>query len=40
MVKTLSSGNTIWQGQIFDDLDEGLKLKTLSSKTLVGNAKD
>ena len=32
------SGNTVGQGQIFDDLDEDLKLKTLSAKTLVGNA--
>ena len=32
------NGNTIWQGQIFDDLDEDPKLKTLSAKTLVGNA--
>ena len=32
------SGNTVWQDQIFDDLDKDPKLKTLSAKILVGNA--
>ena len=33
------SGICVWQGQVFDVFDEDPKLKTLSVKILVGNAK-
>ena len=36
-LKHSQGDNTIWQGQIFDDLDMDPKLKTLSAKILVGN---